>query len=47
MDSIKNILVRYLIARYSYDFVNTVLKLLEIDENKRPDFIQLENCLRD
>jgi hypothetical protein len=47
MDSIKNILVRYLIARYSYNFVNTVLKLLEIDENKRPDFIQLENCLRD
>jgi hypothetical protein len=47
MDSIKNILVRYLIARYSCDFVNILLKLLEIDENKRPDFIQLENSLRD
>ena len=47
MDSIKNILTRYLIARYSYQFVEILLKMIEIDEKKRMDFIQLEKILRD
>ena len=46
-ESIKNILVRYLVSRYSYEFINFILKMLEIDEKKRPDFIELEKCFRD
>ena len=46
MESVKNILVKYLIAKYSYNFVGTLLKMLEINEDLRPDFIQLENSIR-
>ena len=46
-DTIKNILARYLVARYSFEFVNIILKMLEINEEKRPDFIELENNFRD
>ena len=46
MESIKNILVRYLIVKYSYNFVGTLLKMLEVNEELRPDFIQLENNIR-
>ena len=45
MDSLKGILVRYLISIYSYDFIDILLKMLEIDEKKRFDFIQLESFL--
>jgi serine/threonine protein kinase len=47
MESVKNILVKYLIAKYSYNFVGTLLKMLEVNEDLRPDFIELENCIRD
>ena len=47
MDNFKNILARYLVARYSMNFVNLILKMVEIDEKKRPDFIELERDLRD
>jgi len=46
MESVKNILVKYLIAKYSYNFVGTLLKMLEVNEELRPDFIQLENNFR-
>ena len=46
MENVKNILVKYLIAKYSYNFVGTLLKMLEVNEDLRPDFIQLENSLR-
>ncbi len=46
-ETIKNILARYLVARYSFEFVNIILKMLEINEEKRPDFIELENNFRD
>jgi len=42
MENVKNILVKYLIAKYSYNFVGTLLKMLEVNENSRPDFIELE-----
>ena len=42
MENVKNILVKYLIAKYSYNFVGTLLKMLEVNENLRPDFIELE-----
>jgi hypothetical protein len=47
MEKLKNILVKYLIAKYSYEFINILLMMLEIDENKRLDFIQLEDKVRD
>ena len=46
MENVKNILVKYLIAKYSYNFVGTLLKMLEFNEELRPDFIQLENSIR-
>ena len=45
MELIKNILVKYLIAKYSYDFVHILIKMLEINENLRPDFIEIEKIL--
>ena len=47
MEKVKNVLVKYLIAKYSYEFINILLMMLEIDENKRPDFIQLDDKIRD
>ena len=40
---IKKILEKYLIVKYSHNFVNILVKMLEVDENLRPDFIELEN----
>ena len=45
MENMKNILVKYLIAKYSYNFVGTLLKMLEVNENSRPDFIELEKII--
>jgi serine/threonine protein kinase len=45
METIKNIITYYLSPRYSISFISFLLKMLEVDENKRPDFIQLENLL--
>ena len=45
MEEIKNIIMYYLSSRYSTSFILFLLKMLEVDENKRPDFIQLENLL--
>ena len=42
MENVKNILVKYLIAKYSYNFVGTLLKMLEVNENIRPDCVELE-----
>ena len=42
MNMIKNILEKYLIVKYSYNFVNILFKMLEINENLRPDFIELD-----
>ena len=45
MDKIKNILIKYLIAKFSYDFVHVLVKMLEVNEDSRPDFIELEKIL--
>ena len=42
MGSIKDVLLRYLIGRYSFKFINVLLEMLQVDENLRPDFVQLE-----
>ena len=45
MEIIKNIIIYYLSGRYSNKFISFLFIMLEVDENKRPDFIQLENML--
>ena len=42
MNLIKSILEKYLIVKYSYNFVNILVKMLELNENLRPDFIELD-----
>lgn len=39
---IQKIIIEYFAGRYSDAFINFLLKMLEIKEEKRPDFIQLE-----
>ena len=45
MNEIKNILFNYLGTRYSEKLIRFILLMLEVDENKRPNFIQLEKIL--
>ena len=45
MNNIRNILESYLSKRYSNGFISLLLYFLEINEKKRPDFIQLENII--
>ena len=45
MNVIMEILERYLRKRYSIGIIRLLLLLLEVDERKRPDFIQLENII--
>ena len=45
MKKIKEILFQYLGTRYSDKFILNILSMLEIDENKRDNFIQLEEKL--
>ena len=45
MNEIKKIIFNYLGMRYSEKLILLILSMLEIDENKRPNFIQLEKNL--
>ena len=45
MDKIRNILKSYLNKRYSDKYIEFLLCMLEIDEKKRPDFIQFEKVM--
>jgi len=45
MEKIKNIIMYYLSKRYSNTFISFLLRMLEVDESKRPDFLQLEKLL--
>ena len=45
MKTIKGILEKYLSKRYSIGFIRLLSLLLEVEERKRPDFIQLENII--
>jgi hypothetical protein len=42
MQSTSMIIYRYLKSRYSNKLINVIIKMVEINENLRPDFIQLE-----
>ena len=46
MNEIKNILFNYLGTRYSEKLISLILLMLEVDENKRPNFIQLEKMVK-
>ena len=45
MNIISNIIHNALNSRYSENFINLIIKMLEIDENLRFDFIGLENYI--
>ena len=45
MGEIRNVVMHSLSGRYSYSFISFLLAMLEVDEVKRPDFIQLESLL--
>ena len=45
MVTIETIIINSLINRYSKKMINLILKMLEIDENLRMDFIQLEEYI--
>ena len=45
MNKIQNILIYFLSGRYSNDLISFIIKMIEVDENKRPDFLQLESIL--
>ena len=42
---VSKIIINKLSSRFSMNFINLLLQMLQIDENKRMDFIQLENYL--
>ena len=45
MYTVETIIINALINRYSKKMINLILKMLEIDENIRMDFIQLEEYI--
>ena len=47
MDKIKEILFKFLERKYSEKFITLILLMLEINEEKRPDFIELENYVKE
>ena len=44
-NQIKQIIINKLSSRYSMNFINLLLQMLQIDENQRMDFVHLENYL--
>ena len=46
MDKIENILMQFLSGKYTEKLIRFILLMLEIDENKRLNFIQLEKKLK-
>ena len=46
MKIIENIIGNYLKTNYSNNIVDILVKMLQIEENKRPDFIQLERIFK-
>ena len=45
MIKIRNVLMEYLSKKYSSNFIEIILCLLEVKEKKRPDFIQMEKVI--
>ena len=47
MNKIKEILFKYLSKRYSEKFILLILMMLEFNEEKRPDFIELDKKIKE
>ena len=47
MNKIKEIFFKYLSKRYSEKFILLILMMLEFNEEKRPDFIELEKKIKE
>ena len=45
MNDIRNVLNKYLSQRYSKNFIEILLCMLEFKEKKRPDFVQMEKVI--
>ena len=45
INKVSKIIINKLSGRYSMNFINLLLQMLQIDENLRMDFIQLENYI--
>jgi serine/threonine protein kinase len=46
IQQVSKIIINKLSSRYSINFINLLLQMLQIDENLRMDFIHLENYIR-
>ena len=46
MDKIKSIIEDHFKNRYSKKFVNILFSMLQLEEKNRPDFIELENMIK-
>ena len=47
MKKIEIVLKKYFNGRYSEKFINCVLKMIEVDERKRIDFLELDNIVKE
>ena len=46
MKKIEETIEKFLGKLYSKDYINIIIKMLQIDEKSRPDFIELSKILR-
>ena len=47
MNKIKNNVEKYLNGKYSKKFIECILYMIEIDEKKRPDFIEMDSWIKE
>ena len=47
MNKIREILFKFLEKKYSEKFILLILSMLEVNEENRPDFIELENKMKE
>ena len=45
-EKIKEILINYFGGRYTEDFIYIIMKMITIDEKKRPDFVELNRIIK-
>lgn len=45
MEKIKIVIINFLSKRYSISFISFLFRMLEVNENKRPNFLELEKIL--
>lgn len=45
MNNIRSVLNNYMNGKYSNNFIEILMCMLEVNEKKRPDFIQMEKVI--